>query len=235
MQSKTSRTKQKTRADSWCPVNWYKAATEVTVPITPERFRAMTFQQKVKLANTSASSLTQALFLTEEYERKSVVLRALAWSENIHPEVQTLFFTEEYGGKDYILSWLADNRSIHSATQRLFFKHEYVGNHWVFVFLARNESIIPDVQRLFFAGEYKRKSEALYNLAWNRSITPEVQRLFFTELYGGKANILSHLVDNPMFLHDFTLEELLLIRNVVRGAGKLHVLSKRLGQIAGVP
>ena len=100
--------------------------------------------------------------------------------------------------------------------------------------LTHSPSLTPEVQLLFFAGEYKRKSEALYNLAWNRSITPEVQRLFFTELYGGKANTLSHLVDNPMFLHDFTLEELLLIRNVVRGAAKLHVLSKRLEQIAGV-
>ena len=135
-------------------MNWYKAATGTTVSITPERFGAMTFQQKVKLANTSASSLTQALFLTEEYEKKSVVLRALAWSENIHPEVQTLFFTEEYGGKDY---------------------------------------------------EYNRKN-----------------------------SILRSLFHNPSFLRDFTTAQWLLIKDVVRGEMRLHVLKERLKQLVGV-
>ena len=98
-----------------------------------------------------------------------------------------------------------------------------------------NKSVLPEVQLLYFTEKYEGKDMLLWYLAGNRSLTPETQMLFFTEPYGNKANTLSHLAENSSFLRgDFTLKQLLQIKKVVRGAGKLHVLSKRLKQIAGV-
>ena len=189
-------------------MNWYKAATEVTVPITPERFRAMTWAEKW----------------------------ALAHSPSLTPEVQLLFFAEEYAEKSEALQHLASNPSLTPEVQKLFFTEEYERKGDALLDLAKNESITPETQRLFFTEEYNCNGYALYYLADNRSITPEVQLLFFTEeLYGWKDEALKNLVRNHSFLRDFTRAQWLQIKNAARGGMRLQVLKKRLEQAIGVP
>ena len=130
---------------------------------------------------------------------------------------------------------LARKTSLALATQRLFFTEEYGNKSQVLENLAWNRSVHPEVQPLFFTEEYGKKGAVLWDLAGNSSITPETQRLLITEKYEEKDNALWILAKNENFLRDFTREELLLIKGVARGNLKLHVLSKRLKQIVGVP
>ena len=281
-------------------MNWYKAAEAAAVAVTPERFRAMTFPEKMALAKSSTSPLTQRLFFTEEYGRKDVALWDLAGNEDLTPEVQSRFITEEYSGKYQVLCRLAENTSIHPETQLLFFTKQdngvnkdsvlrhlannpsitleaqqllltgssndlhIVSDHvvleiltnnqglnpqmqslmvtdnyryksWALLRLARNESIAPETQRLLFTERYNNKKNTLEELARNKSIIPEVQRLLLAESYEGKDSTSWYLMQNKNFLRDFTSDEWLKMRNAVRGSVRLHVLSKRLEQIAGVP
>ena len=159
-------------------MNWYKAATETTVPVTPEGFGAMSLEEKGVLArDPSISLLTQQLFFTEEYKRKEWILAYLAKNPSIHPELQPLFFAE------------------------------------------------PDLW----------KNRVLRNLALNPNITSETQRLFLTETYKWKNETLWYLEQNESFLRDFTPDEWLKMKNLVRGRAKLHVLSKRLEQLKEIP
>ena len=186
-------------------MNWYKAATEAAVAVTPAEFGVMDLLQK----------------------------RALALNESITPETQFLFFTEDYKNKGEVLYYLARNPSITPEVQPLFFTEEYAEKNEVLWSLARNPSITLEAQRLFFTESYESTWEILSNLAINPNITPEVQPLFITERYEKKDWVLENLVDNPSFLCDFTREQLLQIKNAARGNAKLLVLSKRLEQIAG--
>ena len=188
-------------------MNWYKAATKTAVSVTPAEFVAMTLREKRVLArNERITPETQRLFFTEPYEMKGEALVSLTRNPSITPATQLLFFTEEYEDKDQVLSYL-----------------------------ARKIGIIPEVQRLFITQEYWGKYWTLRALTDNPSITQETQLLFFTESYQGKNRILQDLVKNPSFFRGFTSEQWLRFKNAARGAGKLHVLSKRLEQIAGVP
>ena len=126
-------------------MNWYKAATETTVPVTPEGFRAMSLEEKGVLArNPSISLLTQRLFFTEEYKRKEWILAYLAQNPSIHPELQPLFFAEPDLWKNRVLRSLALNRSITSETQRLFLTETYKWKNETLWYLEQNESFLRD-------------------------------------------------------------------------------------------
>jgi len=130
---------------------------------------------------------------------------ALARNPSLTPVLQLLFFTEEYEGKDNIL--------------------------WP---LAENTSISPQAQLLFFRPEYNNSnSNILWGLAENTSISPQAQLLFFTQEYRSKENILYTLRHSPSFLKNLTSGQWLQIKNAARGEMRLHVLKKRLEQIAG--
>ena len=190
-------------------MNWYKAAEAATVSVTPEGFGAMDWDEKRALAeNRGITPATQRLFFTEKYAEKRGdqygVLWSLAGNPSITPETQRLLITEKYEEKDNVL-WR----------------------------LAKNESISPLTQQLFFTQEYERKGDVLWYLAMNSNIAQETQRLFFTEPYERKNQILENLAWNPIFLRDFTSEQMLIVKNAARGEARLLVLSKRLKQIAG--
>ena len=194
-------------------MNWYKVAEEAAVSVTPERFRAITREERIFLAR----------------------------NERITQETQFLFFTEKYGGleKDEAiygaLASLARNRNITPATQRLFFTEKYKERSGVLWYLARNESIAPEIQRLFFTEPHEVGYAVLCNLAGNPSITLETQRLFFTEQYENKYWVLWNLAGNWKFLRNFTTAQWLQIKNAARGVMRLQVLKKRLEQVIGAP
>ena len=125
-------------------MNWYKVA-ETAVAVTSAEFGAMTWDEKVDLAeNRGITPATQRLFFTEKYAEKRgdphAILWSLAGNPSITPETQRLFFTERYEWKGYVLQDL-----------------------------ARNESIAPEIQPLFLTQEYPKKNDVLEYLAWNPS------------------------------------------------------------------
>ena len=130
---------------------------------------------------------------------------------------------------------LARNESITPATQRLFFTERYEMKDLFLARLAWNRSITLETQRLFFTEDYGNKSQVLEALAWSEDIHPEVQLLFLTQEYPKKNDILGNLAWNPIFLQNFTPEQMLIVKNAARGNAKLLVLSKRLKQLVGVP
>ena len=63
--------------------------------------------------------------------------------------------------------------------------------------------------------------EQKWRLARNESISLSTQKMFFTEKYKSNSSkdfIIQHLVQNPSFLKDFTLQEL----RVTVSTTKLH-------------
>lgn len=158
-----------------------------------------------KAAEERTAHVTPAEFGAMSLQQKQDLVTPTL-TKYVDQELQRLFFTESYMGKHYALWNLSQNRSITPETQRLFFTEKYMSKDWVLTYLAGNTSITPATQRLFFAWDYEGKSEALWFLA-----------------------------KNEKFLRNFTREELLLIKGVVKGSLKLQILSKRLKQIAGAP
>jgi len=128
---------------------------------------------------------------------------------------------------------LARNPSLTPVLQLLFFTEEYEGKSNILWPLAENTSISPQAQLLFFRPEYKGNSNTLWGLAENTSISPQAQLLFFTQEYRSKENILYTLRHSPSFLKNLTSGQWLQIKNAARGEMRLHVLKKRLEQIAG--
>ena len=126
---------------------------------------------------------------------------------------------------------LARNESITPATQRLFFTESYMGKHYALWNLSQNRSITLETQRLFFTEDYKSKYWVLEALAWSENIHPEVQLLFLTQEYPKKNDVLEYLAWNPIFLQNFTPEQILIVKNAARGEMRLQVLKKRLEQI----
>jgi len=130
---------------------------------------------------------------------------------------------------------LAENRRLTPELQLLLFTEPYERKSDVLWYLALNSNITQETQRLFFTEPYERKDTVLWYLALNPKITQETQRLFFTEKYPDKNDVLANLAWNPIFLQNFTPEQMLIVKNAARGEARLHVLKKRLEQLAGVP
>ena len=125
-------------------MNWYKLA-EAALNITPKEFQAMSFNNKVALAqNRSISPQTQQLFFTEKYWDKNEIIWDLAENTSISPQTQLLFITQEYSGKIVALQYLALNPSITPEIQKLFFTQEYEGKQLVLKNLSDNPSFLKD-------------------------------------------------------------------------------------------
>ena len=126
--------------------NWYKLA-EVALNITPQEFKAMSFNDKEALArNTSISPETQRLFLKPEYwyqwQYRFLAFSLLAQNPSIIPEIQQLLFTEK---NTVILNALAGNPSLIPQIQLLFFTEEYSDKNEVLKILFQNPSFLKDL------------------------------------------------------------------------------------------
>jgi hypothetical protein len=135
-------------------MNWYKTA-EAALSITPQEFKAMSFNDKEALAkNTNITPEAQRLFLKPEYwyqwQYRFLAFSFLAGNPSLIPEIQLLLFTEKY---PVILDTLAGN-----------------------------PSLIPEIQLLFFTEEYSDKDEVLKilfnNPSFLRGLTPKEMRKF---------------------------------------------------------
>ena len=144
-------------------MNWYKLA-ESAPNITPQEFKAMSFNDKEALAkNTNITPEAQRMFLKPEYwyqwQYRFLAFSFLAGNPSLIPEIQLLLFTEKY---PVILDTLAGNPSLIPQIQLLFFTEEYSDKDEVLKILFNNPSFLRGLTSKEMREFTKAKEARLY-------------------------------------------------------------------------